>query len=171
MRRGKRHERNARSRRRTPRSRRGPWDQIVAQRAPARWSGRGSCDWRQSLFLRGRDQMRGVAVLVIEQVRVDRRDERGIVELEREVVAGPLRSASTTRLRSRRGPHRPGGWERSRWRDWSSAMMADALGPHAQGDDLALEVAADLLEKNRCSPCHSPRCSRGPRPPRPRWRS
>src|SRR5579871_4454315 len=87
-----------------------------------------------------------VALFVVEQVRVDRGVERRVVELEREIVAPLL------------GALRPGG------PDLGPAHIdavaggvlvgavvlgddPDAFGLHAQGDDLALELVANLLER------------------------
>src|SRR6516162_7471377 len=48
---------------------------------------------------------------------------------------------------------------------------ADAFGLQAEGDDLALEIVADFLERTDGSHVTSPVCVSSPRPPRPRWRS
>src|SRR5712671_7841117 len=48
---------------------------------------------------------------------------------------------------------------------------ADAFGLQAEGDDLALEIVSDLLERTDGSHVTSPVCVSSPRPPRPRWRS
>src|SRR5712671_703719 len=48
---------------------------------------------------------------------------------------------------------------------------ADAFGLQAEGDDLALEIVSDLLERTDASHVTSPVCVSSPRPPRPRWRS
>src|SRR5467141_4559694 len=48
---------------------------------------------------------------------------------------------------------------------------ADAFGLQTEGDDLALEIVADLLERTDGSHVTSPVCVSSPRPPRPRWRS
>src|SRR5271165_1979029 len=86
-----------------------------------------------------------VAVFVVEEVGVDRRIEARIVQLDREVVAALV------------GALRPGG------PDLGAADIdpmaggvvvgavglgddADVLGLDAEGDDLALELAAGLLE-------------------------
>src|SRR5712675_1158686 len=47
----------------------------------------------------------------------------------------------------------------------------DAFGLQAEGDDLALEIVSDLLERTDGSHVTSPVCVSSPRPPRPRWRS
>src|SRR5467141_1172154 len=47
---------------------------------------------------------------------------------------------------------------------------ADAFGLQAEGDDLALEIVADFLERTDGSHVTSPICVSSPRPPRPRWR-
>src|SRR5712692_2501232 len=91
------------------------------------------------------DQAEGLAALVIEEVGVDRRGEARIVELDREVIAALV------------GALRPGGADlRSADEDpvaWCIVAHpvglrndADAFGLDAQGDDLALELVAGLLE-------------------------
>src|SRR5262249_5959373 len=54
-------------------------------------------------------------------------------------------SASTRRLRSRRGRRRLDGWGRSRW-PGGLGDEADAPGLDAQGYDFALKLVARLLE-------------------------
>src|SRR5258708_3618098 len=93
----------------------------------------------------GPDEGEGLAILVIEEVGVDRRVEAGIVQLDREVVAALV------------GTLRPGG------PDLGAADVdpmaggvvvgpvalrndADTLGLDAQGDDRALELLAGFLE-------------------------
>ena len=49
--------------------------------------------------------------------------------------------------------------------------MRTPLALQAEGDDLALEIVADLLERTDGSHVTSPVCVSSPRPPRPRWRS
>src|SRR5882724_12518282 len=115
--------------------------------------------WERALlavFPRPRPQQ-GVsfATLVVEQVRVDRRVEGGIVELEREIVATFL------------GALRPGGADLGPTHKdsvaWSFVVGgagfrddADAFGLQAEGDDLALEIVADLLERTDGSHVTSP---------------
>ena len=94
----------------------------------------------------GPDESVTVAVLVVEDVGVDRRVEARIVQLDREVVVALV------------GALRPGG------PDLGAADIdpmagsvvvgavglgddADVLGLDAQGDDLALELAAGLLKE------------------------
>src|SRR6267143_3307830 len=95
------------------------------------------------------------ATLVVEQVRVDGRREGGIVELEREIVATFL------------GALRPGGtYLRPAHEDSVARSLvvggagfrddADAFGLQAEGDDLALEIVADLLERTDGSHVTSP---------------
>ena len=75
----------------------------------------------------GPDQGEGLAVLVVEEVGVDRSVEARIVQLDREIVAalvGALRPG---------GPDlgaadiRPGGWGRCRWPGWLSGTMRTPL--------------------------------------------
>src|SRR5882724_9951740 len=130
--------------------------------------------WKRALLAvlaRPRPQQ-GVAfaTLVVEQVGVDGRREGGIVELERKVVATFL------------GALRPGGADLGSADEdsvaWSFVVGwagfrddADAFGLQAEGDDLALEIVSDLLERTDGSHVTSPVCVSSPRPPRPRWRS
>ncbi len=116
------------------------------QRASPGGAGRGLAKCRSiGALARPRPEQRvTLASLVIEEIGVDRRVERGVVELEREVVATFLRA-----LR----PCCP---------DFGSAHVhavarsivvgaigfgddADAFGLHAQGDDLALEIILGQL--------------------------
>ena len=101
------------------------------------------------------DEGVALAVLVIEQVGEDRRVEGRIVELEREIVAALV------------GALRPGGPDLGPAHIHAVAGSVvvgavglrhdpDALGLEAQGDDLALEVAADLLEGPDVSHVTSP---------------
>src|ERR1700755_3293136 len=92
------------------------------------------------------EQGEAFAALVIEQVRVDRRVEGGIVELEREVVAAFL------------GALRPGGADLGPADKDAVARSlvvggiglgdnADAFGLQAECDDFALVIVSDLLER------------------------
>src|SRR5882762_7067837 len=130
--------------------------------------------WKRALLAvlaRPRPQQ-GVAfaTLVVEQVGVDGRREGGVVELEREIVATFL------------GALRPGCADLGSAHKDSVARSfvvggagfrddADAFGLQTEGDDLALEIVADLLERTDGSHVTSPVCVSSPRPPRPRWRS
>src|SRR5260221_361596 len=91
------------------------------------------------------DQAEGLAAFVIEEVGVDRRGEARIVELDREVIAALV------------GALRPGGADLCAadkdpvaWRVVAGPVGlrndADAFGLDAEGDDLALELVAGLLE-------------------------
>src|SRR6266478_6801329 len=95
------------------------------------------------------------ATLVVEQVRVDRRREGGIVEFKREVVAtflGALRPGGTYL-----GPAHEDSVARSLVvRGAGFRDDADAFGLQAEGDDLALEIVADLLERTDGSHVTSP---------------
>src|SRR5713226_7787228 len=91
------------------------------------------------------DQAEGLAAFVIEEVGVDRRGEARIVELDREVIAalaGALRPRGADLRFAREDPVArrvvagPAGLRND----------ADAFGLDAQGDDLALELVAGLLE-------------------------
>src|SRR5277367_6408547 len=101
------------------------------------------------------DQGEALAVLVVEEVGEDRRVEARIVELEREIIAAFV------------GALRPGG------PDLGPAHVdpvaggvvvgpvglrddADALGLQAQGNDLALELVAGLLERTDVGHVTSP---------------
>src|SRR5216683_4457586 len=105
------------------------------------------------------DEGEGLAVLVVEEVGEDRRVEARIIELDREILAALT------------GALRPGG------PDLGAADIdpmaggvvvgpvglgndADTLRLDAQGDDLALELAADLLEGTDVSHVTSPCCFR-----------
>src|SRR5712664_4469228 len=132
----------------------------------ARWPSLGPV----GLAAAGPDQGVGLGAFVVEEVRVDRRIEARIVELDREIIAalvgalrprGPDLGATHVDPVARRivaGPVCLGD-------------DADALGLEAQGDDLALEFLAGFLERADVSHVTSPCCFRAPRPPRPRWRS
>src|SRR5258708_2190208 len=91
------------------------------------------------------DQAEGLAAFVIEEIGVDRRGEARIVELDREVIAALA------------GALRPGGADLGAadkdpvaWRVVAGPVglrnNADAFGLDAEGDDLALELVAGLLE-------------------------
>src|SRR3984957_7530912 len=115
------------------------------------------------------DESVAVAVLVVEEVGVDRRVEARVVQLDREVVAALV------------GALRPGGPDLGAadidpmaggvvvgavglWDD------ADALRLDAQGSNLTPEFLAGFLEGADVRHVISPWCS-SPRPSRPRWRS
>src|SRR5499427_9661263 len=112
-------------------------------------SGRGDVAGGRSvavvLAAAGPDQAEGLAAFVIEEVGVDRRGEARIVELDREVIAALI------------GALRPGGADLCAadedpvaWRVVAGPAGlrndADAFGLDAEGDDLALELVAELLE-------------------------
>src|SRR6267154_4073471 len=91
------------------------------------------------------DQAEGLAAFVIEEIGSDRRGEARIVELDREVIAALA------------GALRPGGADLGAadkdpvaWRVVAGPVGlrndADAFGLDAEGDDLALELIAGLLE-------------------------
>src|SRR5579871_3961429 len=91
------------------------------------------------------DQAEGLAAFVIEEVGVDRRGEARIVELDREVIAalaGALRPCGADLCAADKDPVAwcvlagPAGLRND----------ADAFGLDAEGDDLALELVAGLLE-------------------------
>src|SRR5450756_689475 len=93
----------------------------------------------------GPDQGEGLGVFVVEKVGVDRSVEARIVQLDREIIA------------AFRGTLRPRGtYLSSAHVDQVARSVvvgpvclgddADALGLEAQGDDLALEFLAGLLE-------------------------
>src|SRR5712692_5801946 len=91
------------------------------------------------------DQAEGLAAFVIEEVGVDRRGEARIVELDREVIAalaGALRPGGTDLGAADKHP--------VAWRVVAGPVGlrndADAFGLDAEGDDLALELVAGLLE-------------------------
>src|SRR4051794_29035213 len=100
---------------------------------------------------------KGVALagFVIEQVRVDRRVERGVVELEREVVAA-LFGALRPSCPDLRPAHVDAVAGSVIVGSVGLGDDTDALGLQAQGDDLALEVVADLLERTDVSHVTSP---------------
>src|SRR5262249_28625550 len=111
-----------------------------------------------------------LAALVIEEVGVDRSVEGGIVELEREVVATFF------------GALRPGGADLGSAHEDTVARSlvvggaglgddADAFGLQVKGDDFALVIVSDLLERTDGSHFTTPICVSSSRPPRPRWRS
>jgi hypothetical protein len=132
--------------------------------SPARKSGRGGAPQRVGsvpvLPTRARpDEGVAVAVLVVEQVGVNRRVERGIVQLDREVVAalgGPLRPGRPDLGAADVDPMAGGvvGGPAGLGDD------ADVLGLNAEGDDLALELAVDLLEGTDAGHVTSPWLSR-----------
>src|SRR5262249_50888995 len=134
---------------------------------PGNPGGAGACGALLAVLARTRPQQ-GVALatLVIEQVGVDRPVEGGIVELEREVVAPFF------------GALRPGGADRGPTHEDAVARSlviggvglgddADALGLQVEGDDFALVIVSDLLERTDGSHVSSPVCVSSPRPPRP----
>src|SRR5258707_237761 len=91
------------------------------------------------------DQAEGLAAFVIEEVGVDRRGEARIVELDREVIAalaGALRPRGADLCAADKHP--------VAWRVVAGPVGlrndADAFGLDAEGDDLALELVAGLLE-------------------------
>src|SRR5262249_59995684 len=91
------------------------------------------------------DQAEGLAAFVIEEVGVDRRGEARIVELDREVIAalaGALRPGGADLCAADKDPvaWRVVAGPTGLWND------ADAFGLDAEGDDLALEFVARLLE-------------------------
>ena len=100
----------------------------------------------QSLFcLRLRDQMRLKASPSLDEVGVDRSGEARIVELDREVVAafvGALRPGGPDLGAADKDPMAGGIVVRP----VGLGDDADALALQAQGDDLALEFVAGLLE-------------------------
>src|SRR5579883_2094889 len=115
------------------------------------------------------DQAEGLAAFVIEEVGVDRRGEARIVELDREVIAalaGALRPCGADLCAADKDPVAwcvlagPAGLRND----------ADAFGLDAEGDDLALELVAGLLEGPDGCMSFLLGCS-SPRPSRPRWRS
>src|SRR5229473_241779 len=109
----------------------------------------GRCCRRRSVAVgpaaAGPDEAEGLAAFVIEEVGVDRCGEARIVELDREVIAALV------------GALRPGGADLGAADKHPVARCvvahpvglrndADAFGLDAQGDDLALELVAGLLE-------------------------
>src|SRR5271165_4497105 len=120
----------------------------------------GSC-FGGSLAVRlaaaGPDEGEAVAVLVVEEVGVDRRVEAGIVQLDREIVAvlggalgpgGPDLGAADEDAVARGVVAGASGF----------GDDADVLGLNAEGDDLALELVADLLEGTDAGHVSSPGC-------------
>src|ERR1700676_2364286 len=126
---------------------------------PARGRRAGRCSGFGLVAVRlaaaGPDEGVAFAVLVVEEVGVDRGVEARVVQLDREIVAALV------------GALRPGG------PDLGPADIdpmaggvvvgpvglgddADALGLDAQGDDLALELAAGLLERTDVGHVTSP---------------
>src|SRR5262252_1839431 len=112
-------------------------------------SGRGDVAGGRSvavvLAAAGPDQAEGLAAFVIEEVGVDRRGEARIVELDREVIAalvGALRPRGADLCAADKDP--------VAWRVVAGPVGlrndADPFGLHAEGDDLALELVAGLLE-------------------------
>src|SRR5258708_11607585 len=91
------------------------------------------------------DQAEGLAAFVIEEVGVDRRREARIVELDREVIA-----ALAGALRPRGADLGTADKDPVAWRVVAGPVGlrndADAFGLDAEGDDLALELIAGLLE-------------------------
>src|ERR1700722_15582026 len=123
---------------------------------PGTGRGRGACGALLAVLSRPRPEQReAFTALIVEQVRVDWCIEGGVVELEREVVAAFL------------GALRPGGADlRSAHEDAVARSLivggigfgddADAFGLQAEGDDLALEIVSDLLERTDGSHVTSP---------------
>src|SRR5713101_6564478 len=109
----------------------------------------GRCCRRRSVAVgpaaAGPDEAEGLAAFVIEQVGVDRRGEAWIVELDREVIA-----ALVGALRPRGADLRAADKHPVAWRVVAGPVGlrndADAFRLDAQGDDLALELVAGLLE-------------------------
>src|SRR5579871_3008598 len=135
------------------------------KKSPARWTGRGlgGAGLLTVLLAAARpDQAEALAVLVVEQVGEDRVREARIVELEREVVAALV------------GALRPGGPDLGPTDEHPVAgrvvvgpvgLGNDAHTPrlHAQRDDLALVLVADLLEGTDVGHVTSPVLFRAPR--------
>src|SRR6185312_16049278 len=138
-----------------------PWGCLLQKPRPRDRAGR--CRWGGSVAvaLAGArpDEGEALAVLVVEEVGEDRRVKRRIVELEREIIAALV------------GALRPSG------PDLGPAHIdpvagsvvvgavglghdAHAFGLEAEGDDLALEIAVDLLERTDVSHVTSPCCFR-----------
>src|SRR5215471_10285401 len=121
---------------------------MLARMRPRPASRAGLSSGRTSFTaLAGPRPEQGVAfpIFVVEQVRVDRRVEGGIVELEREVIAALFRALRPGRP-DLRSAHIDAVAGRVVVGPVSLGDDADALGLQAQGDDLALEIVADLLE-------------------------
>src|SRR5262249_53302564 len=124
--------------------------------SPARSLGRGFMARSVSALSRPRPKQ-GVSfsALIVEQVRVDRRVERGVVELERAIGPAFL------------GALRRGGTDFGATRIDAVARRivigtvgfcddTDAFGLQAQGDDLALEIVSGLFERSDGSHFTSP---------------
>ena len=123
---------------------------------PGTGRGRGACGALLAVLSRPRPEQReAFTALIVEQVRVDWCIEGGVVELEREVVAAFL------------GALGPSGADLSPAHVDAMAGSvlvgaigfcddADALGLQTEGDDLALEIVADLLERTDGSHVTSP---------------
>src|SRR4051812_9418474 len=140
-------------------------DGVSGARATGLASPSGRAGWGSSRALvavlaRARpEESVALAVLVAEQVRVDRSVERGIVQLQREVVAALFGA-----LRPRRPDLGPAHIDPM----GGGILVAtvgfgddpDAVGPDAQGDDLALILLADFLERTDVRHVTSPCCSR-----------
>src|SRR5580700_10751407 len=146
-------------------------DVLDDTRTPPGLTGRGLTEWVLLAVLARPRPEQGVAfaALIVEQVRVDRRVEGRIVELERQVVAALL------------GAFGPGGADLGSSDEDAVARSlvvggaglgddADAFGLQVEGDDLALVIVSDLFERTDGSHVSSPVCVSSPRPPRPRWR-
>src|SRR5271166_6927121 len=128
-----------------------------ARAAPifARWARRprpvipGEARWSGSVAVgpaaAGPDEGVAFAVLVVEEVGVDRRVEARIVQLDREIIAafgGALRPGGPDFGPTDIDPMAGGVVVGS----VGLGDDSDVLGLDAQGDDLALELAAGLLE-------------------------
>src|SRR5689334_11161963 len=121
----------------------------------------GRCRWAGSVAvaLAGARPDEGVAfaVLVVEEVGEDRGVKGRIVELEREIVAalvGALRPSGPNLGPAHIDPMAGGVVVGA----VGLGHDAHALGLEAEGDDLALEIAADLLERTDVSHVTSPCC-------------
>src|ERR1700722_5129477 len=114
---------------------------------PETGRGRGACGALLAVLSRPRPEQReAFTALIVEQVGVDWCIEGGVVDLEREVVAAFL------------GALRPGGTDLGAAHVDAVAGSvlvgavgfcdnAYALGLQTEGDDLALEIVTDLLER------------------------
>src|SRR5579885_1541596 len=124
-------------------------ESVPGVRKPARMLRAGRCCRCRSVAVgpaaASPDQAEGLAAFVIEEVGVDRRGEARIVELDREVIAalaGALRPCGADLCAADKDPVAwcvlagPAGLRND----------ADAFGLDAEGDDLALELVAGLLE-------------------------
>src|SRR5512146_3354907 len=122
--------------------------QSTQQKAPPGVSGRGVGAIVSIAVLSAPrpDQRVAFAVLIVEQVRIDRRVEGGVIELEREVVAALFGA-----LRPRRSDLGPADIDAMAGSVLVRAVVLGddphAFSLHAEGDDLALELVADLLER------------------------